>query len=169
MSKHSDRTRLTYIVFGIYCVLLAWLVLFKFATNVADIPHMRNLNLVPFADPSVVNGAVSVDEIMYNLLVFIPFGMYMHLFLKQRHWALQMLPALLLSVLFELTQYVFAIGGTDITDVLMNTSGGIIGVALSALCMRHFPSGFEKVLNYIGLVIELLFIALLSVVLVASA
>lgn len=34
------------------------------------------------------------------------------------------------TLLYEVVQYIFAIGASDITDLLGNTLGGVIGIAL---------------------------------------
>lgn len=159
----------TYMVFGIYFALLVWLILFKFATSVDEIPQMRNLNLVPFGESMIVNGKISFDEIIYNLVVFIPFGMYMRIFLAKKHWLLQWLPAVLLSIGFELSQYVFAIGGSDITDVITNSAGGLLGVGLCAALAKWRPMNYEKIINRIGLVAEIVFLLLLGTLLAVNA
>ncbi len=165
----KNRRWPTFVIFGIYVGLLTWLILFKFATSLDEIPQMRNLNLVPFSESMVVNGNISFDEIIYNLLVFIPFGMYMRIFLTRHHWIIQVLPALILSFTYEMLQYVFAIGGSDITDVITNTAGGLIGVGLCAALMKWKPASYGKILDWTGFALEVIFLALLGLLLIANA
>ena len=168
-----DKSRcLTYAVFGIYLLLLLWIVLFKLATSVDDILGMRRvrcLNLIPFAGPAILNGSIVFDEIVFNFLVFIPFGMYMRMLLKRRSWLIQLLPPFLASVAFEVVQYVFAIGVSDITDVIMNTAGAATGLAVFALLARFWPEKSEKVINVIGLVLEILFIGFSTFLIIANS
>ena len=45
-----------------------------------------------------------------------------------------------LSLVLEVCQYVFALGRTDIDDLLFNTLGALIGAAFARLCgERLFP------------------------------
>ena len=46
------------------------------------------------------------------------------------------------SFAVEVIQYVFAIGATDITDVIMNTFGGFIGLAGYAAMADHTNDQF---------------------------
>ena len=56
--QSKKEKRITCIVFGIYMFLLCWLVLFKFATNIEEIPHMRGVNLIPFYSGTVQRSAL---------------------------------------------------------------------------------------------------------------
>ena len=40
-----------------------------------EIPHLRGINLIPYAASVVVNGKVQISEIIENMLVFLPFGL----------------------------------------------------------------------------------------------
>ena len=42
----------------------------------------------------------------------------------------------LLSLVFEVTQYIRMLGTSDLTDLLTNTLGGIIGAGMFCLCQR---------------------------------
>jgi len=44
------------------------------------------------------------------------------------------------SLVFEVTRYVSAIGRTDISDVMTNTTGGLIGLGLLTLAHHWFGS-----------------------------
>ena len=46
--ENNRSKMISYIVFGAYLFLLTWLVLFKFAFTIEEIPHLRQVNLIPF-------------------------------------------------------------------------------------------------------------------------
>lgn len=141
----SKRQRnLSYFVFGIYLVLLVWLVLFKFALRAEDIAHMRGVNLIPFYYDTEVNARVHGKEVFFNILIFVPLGVYLSIFFPDRRFLWTALPGFLLSLFFEVTQYVFAIGATDITDLIGNTAGTLLGVGLCALFRRILKSPAKK-------------------------
>jgi glycopeptide antibiotics resistance protein len=124
------------ILFAVYLVVLAWLVLFKFSIHIASVLHYdkRSLNFVPFSRASGSPGE-SVD----NVLVFIPFGLLLSVNFKRMGLWSKLLIVLSASIVAETLQYIFAIGVTDITDVIANTSGGLTGIV-----------GYELSSKYIG-------------------
>ena len=62
---------ISYIVFGAYLFLLTWLVLFKFAFTIEEIPHLRQLNLIPFHYETSVAFITHMKEVIYNILIFV--------------------------------------------------------------------------------------------------
>ena len=158
----------TLIVFIGYLILLSWLILFKLATNAEMIPNMRNINLVPFAESVIVNGRIYIKEIIYNILAFVPLGVYISIIRKD--WSLwkKVIVVFGLSLLFEITQYIFAIGGSDITDLITNTLGGVMGIGVYSLIRRVFKEKSICIINVIGIVIELCAICMLVLLVLAN-
>lgn len=112
-----------------YLVVLVWLVVFKLALGwgaVLRAHQIRELNLVPFAHATWGIRSETVD----NVLAFVPFGLLAQVTIKRVSTWWKLLGICLVSVVFETTQYVLAIGVTDITDVLTNTMGGLLGLLL---------------------------------------
>ncbi|MDR0862534.1 MAG: VanZ family protein [Oscillospiraceae bacterium] len=132
MSKRQKRV--TVGLSAVYFVLLAWLVLFKFRLNLGDLNHVRSVNLIPYG--ASIPGRLYLFEIVYNVLAFIPTGLYLHMLKPDWSFARKALPCFGLSLLFEVAQFVFAIGASDITDVIGNTLGGVIGIGVFALLRR---------------------------------
>jgi glycopeptide antibiotics resistance protein len=126
---------LTRILLAIYSIILIWLILFKFSVHISAVLHYdkRSLNLVPFS-----NSSGSVSEIVDNVLVFIPFGVMLGINFKRFNLWSKLLVVLLASIGAETIQYIFAIGATDITDVITNTLGGLLGLIGYDLSSKHF-------------------------------
>lgn len=162
------QKRISYVIFAIYLLLLVWLILFKFSISFHDLAHIRNINLIPFGDSAVINGRISFGEILWNILVFIPLGVYICIFKQDWTFVKKAVPCFLLSLLFEIIQYVFAIGASDITDIIGNTLGGITGIAVFALFRRFFREKCITVINSIGLTVEVLAVFMLGILLVAN-
>ena len=57
-----------------YWAALAWIIVFKMSFSAAGLPHLRSLNLIPFAESVIVNGHLDTTEIFQNLAAFVPFG-----------------------------------------------------------------------------------------------
>ena len=144
-----------------YLVILVWLVLFKFAGNVSAILHQhhRSLNLVPFAAPSMLNGKINYGEIVFNCVFFIPFGLLLCVNFKKGGFLSKLAIILAFSLTAEITQYIFRIGATDITDVITNTGGGLIGLILYSLCNKFISDDkLDRIIIVGGIVLLILFI-----------
>ena len=128
---NKKKSKAFLVVFGVYLALLVWCILFKFSLRPEEIPHLRGINLIPYAASVVVNGKVQISEIIENMLVFLPFGLCISAFYPDSEIQNRILLASGLSLFFEVTQYIFAIGASDITDVIDNTLGAVIGILLN--------------------------------------
>ena len=117
---------LSWALFAAYLLILLWLVLFKFSYDpfaVIRDYQTRSLNLIPFAYSRNT-------EMIANLVAFIPFGVMLGVNFKQVDWRYRIAVIFAFSVAVEIIQYWLAIGATDITDVIMNTLGGSLGLAI---------------------------------------
>ncbi|MET1016930.1 MAG: VanZ family protein, partial [Leifsonia flava] len=108
------------VLFGIYLSLLVWIVLWKL-----DVPWVggvqRVIKVVPFAATSG-NGASAPFEVAMNLVLFVPFGVYLGLLAPRWSWWRAGGTVAGASLALEVTQYVLAVGSTDVTDVLVNAA-----------------------------------------------
>lgn len=137
MPTRADRIALV-LLFVVYLVVLTWLVLFKLHEPFIGRDDMREIKLIPFL-PSETYGASSPFEVILNLLVFIPFGIYLRSLTPWRPAAVVAVVAGV-SVAYEVTQFALALGSSDLTDVLVNTAGGLAGVLLFRLILRRSGS-----------------------------
>jgi|SRR5688572_8139299 glycopeptide antibiotics resistance protein len=94
-------------------------------------------NLVPFRDlarsldgrPWGLQPAVA--GLLANLGLFVPFGIAFALRFRQRSWRTLLVLTAAISIGVELWQAVTATGrSSDVTDVVMNTAGGLTGFAM---------------------------------------
>lgn len=136
----------TYLVtlFVIYLMLLVWIVLWKLEPP--WIGGYRVIKLVPFAATSEAGASTPLDVIA-NLVLFIPFGIYLGLLAPSRPWWKSAGVLTLASLALEVTQYVLAVGRSDITDVIVNTVGGLAGLALLALVHSKVHARIVRVMN----------------------
>ncbi|MCR5331749.1 MAG: VanZ family protein [Lachnospiraceae bacterium] len=128
--------RITAILFIIYILYLIWAVLFKFSFSYAEIPYKRQyINWNLFYNPnSYLWSPVIIREKIMNVLIFLPFGAYLYM-LGARRFISSFLIMLFTSILFEIIQYVFVLGTSDVTDVAANTIGGVTGYVLAYLTL----------------------------------
>lgn len=131
-AKTKKQSTLTLVLFIIYLLALAWLILFKLQFSVPAAEEGRVANLIPLLGSFDGNGVIRFSEIRVNILAFIPLGIYLCMLKSRRPFAGKAFVIVGLTLAFEITQFVFAIGRADITDVLGNTLGGIIGICVYA-------------------------------------
>ena len=166
MFQLIKQKKVLYIVFRVYFILLIWLVLFKFATNLSEIPSMRSINLIPFHYDQETSG--HLEEVIYNIIVFIPLGVYVQIFRENWKKSMKFLFIFSTSFLFEMVQFIFAIGASDITDLIGNTIGGIVGILVYMMLKKIMPKKSISIINVVGLLIELVAIGLLVILLNAN-
>lgn len=150
---------------ALYLMILIWLLLFKFTFYILPILHFhyRSLNLIPFAAPSMVNGRINYGEMVYNCIFFIPFGLLLNVNFKKTGFLSKLIFMLAFSLVIELIQYVFAIGASDITDVITNTAGGLLGLILYNLSSRYIKSErLDSIIIGVGIVLLFVFIVFRS-------
>ena len=129
---------LSRILFAAYLFILLWLVLFKFSYDPIAIIHAfqtRSLNLIPFAYSRN-------SEMIANLVAFIPFGVMLGVNFNHVAWRCNIAVIFAFSVVVEIIQYCFAIGATDVTDIIMNTLGGSLGLAGYVAVSKHADDRF---------------------------
>ncbi len=132
MHLNRDKKQLWLaLLLGIYALLLVWLVLFKMDFL---LPHRpRSINLIPFYFQYQQHTALM--EGVANVLAFLPLGLYLSMMGVSAGKLL--LGGATLSLAFELIQFAFAMGVTDITDLITNTAGTAAGVGLYLLLRKH--------------------------------
>lgn len=162
-SIHKLRTFIVY-SFVLYLLTIYFLVILP----LPSIEEVRNLttptmNLIPFSfvidfikespliitNPSTYISAIkhsSFYVVIFNIFMTIPFGMYLKYYYKcslKKTLAF----SFLLSLFFELTQltglyfiYPRAYRLFDVDDLILNTTGGIIGFGIMSLIDKFLPS-----------------------------
>ena len=126
----KNEKQITKILFIIYLLLLTWIIVMKMEFSLDAIYRMRSLNLIPLEGTAVYNNQLHYEEIYLNILIFIPFGLYLSMLKPDWSFFKKLLPIFLVSLIFESLQYLFYIGASDVTDLIGNTFGGLIGIII---------------------------------------
>lgn len=152
----------------VYLIALTWIILFKLSFSAADLPHLRSINLVPFMGSVIVNGKVDFSEIIDNAIAFIPFGILLSTLWEEKSVIKRILPIFLTSLSFEILQFIFSIGASDITDLITNTIGGIIGICIFVIFKKMLKDKCSKVVNIISLVFAIILILFIAFLILAN-
>lgn len=162
MEKHSHSihrlNRVTTILFIIYLLAICWILLLKLGVQFSYMDK-RSVNLIPFSGP----GILTVENIL-NVVIFVPLGIYAgSLFQLWIFWK-KFVFVFLFSVLLEGLQYILRIGAFDVTDIITNTFGGIIGLIIFKGIERSFNNRVKtkKFINLIAATGTILMILLLG-------
>jgi glycopeptide antibiotics resistance protein len=75
-----------------------------------------------------------LENLLGNIVLFIPLGIYLSLLFRRRF--ISLLLTATLSAAAELIQLHFALGSCDVDDIILNTLGGALGIALYFVLAR---------------------------------
>jgi glycopeptide antibiotics resistance protein len=164
----------TVTLFLFYLLALAGIILFKTKLAFSFLRYQftfvmdaqRSINLIPFGAMLKLNGVPSYSEIIYNGLAFVPFGVFICMLKNKRSFMNLFVPIILTSLFFEVAQYVFALGSSDITDVIANTLGGLAGAGIFFVFHRICKENVNRVLNITALVFEIGLALLIGLIIV---
>lgn len=164
--KDKTASKLTTVLFIIYLIILSWILLFKLGVRFSYMAN-RRVNLVPFSQPLILNGKTDFGEMILNVVIFVPLGIYAGVLFKRWTFINKLFFFFLMSLMIEALQFIFRIGAFDITDIITNTLGGIIGLMIFIAIEKIFNNGIkaQKFINIIattGTVLIILFLLLLK-------
>ena len=154
----------------VYLVVMTWIILFKMELDIRLLRQMnlRSINLIPFAGSLIVNGKADMSEVILNIAVFIPFGTYLSMLDRKMSFIMNFLPIFAVILMYEVLQYCFDIGASDITDLLGNTLGGIIGIGLFTVCSKILGEKTVRILNILAAVGTVAVVVLLVLLIVVN-
>lgn len=142
---------LFYLMFTVYTVFLIKIILFKTIPLSAILRGkfmpLRSLNVIPFRTimEYFTNEAIEFARVLANvggnIAIFIPLGMFAAFMAGRKPLRLQVLWLLAISLSLEVIQYALALGSSDIDDILLNVTGGVIGIGLVAQLRKLTRSG----------------------------
>ena len=164
--KKQKGIILAYIVFVVYLFFLCWLILFKLADSPEKIPSMRGINLIPFYYDQLAGSRFQLNEILYNVFIFVPVGFFFSALGKKMIISGIMYSALL-SFGFEVLQWCFSLGASDITDLITNIAGGALGAGLFFVLGKLFKGKEVIAVSIIGAILELLLISLMIILIIS--
>lgn len=158
------------IVFIMYALCLLRIVLFKRVTLTELIkfgidPSKRVIYYMPFAGFTYLfqggyNFFSICENYIGNLVLFIPLGIIINYYSKKANYKKSLLYGALLSISFEIIQYIFAIGTSDINDVIMNSCGALIGCFIYKMIIRKNDDKIDSIRNISIFILGLIIISI---------
>lgn len=148
-------------------LLIAWFMVILPLPRIEDVAKMSGpwAQLVPFNfinDLKSVNFSLtdvrtwlsalkdsSVYTVLFNFVLTLPFGVYLRYYFNRKWWEVLVM-SFMLSLFFEITQLSCLFGIYprpyrlfDVDDLIVNTTGGMIGFALTPLFSKILPTRKE--------------------------
>lgn len=144
MIKHKKNRSLIVFAFIVYLIVLIWIIVFKMCISLEELVCARSINWIPFYYNQYVGFGFHLRDIMGNIIIFMPFGIFISLLRSE--WSLfkKVAPVFCTSVAFEIIQFITGWGAADTTDVITNTVGGIMGIGLYILIKKFFGNHAKK-------------------------
>ena len=139
MKDSIKNNKLTSVLFVIYLIATFWIIVLKLSAHFSYMGIRRSINLIPYSESFTLNGKLDFSEMIMNVVIFVPLGIYAGILFKRWGVGKNMFLFFIISLICEGLQYFLALGVFDITDIINNTLGGIIGLMMYV--------GFEKVLK----------------------
>lgn len=152
----------------LYIILLLYSLIFKnispFELFDSNRVYYRSVNVMPFYTIiSYLSGSQNVPPIVVlsnifgNIILFVPFGIYFQILYK-RKIRNNMLIIFLITMFVEMFQFIFGLGAIDVDDIILNCSGGLVGILVYKI-LSYFMKNEEKVQTIIvltGLIVIML-------------
>jgi glycopeptide antibiotics resistance protein len=123
----------------------------------------RRISLIPFSQAFIANGEIDVPEIILNVLIFVPLGIYGGMLFSEWTFKKKVFFVFLISLIIEGLQFILGAGAFDTTDLITNTFGGLVGLMIFTAIQKVFNNSFKagKFINIIALIGTILMIVLL--------
>jgi glycopeptide antibiotics resistance protein len=83
MKDSNKSNKLINVLFVIYLIALFWIIVLKFNVPFSYMGNMRRINLIPFSEPLILNGKLDFGEIILNVFIYVPLGIYAGILFKR--------------------------------------------------------------------------------------
>ena len=102
-----------------------------------------------------------------NVVIFVPLGVYTGILFERWIFGRKLFLLFLISLIVEGLQFILAVGAFDITDIITNTLGGIIGLTVFKAIEKAFNDSvkaqkFINIISAVGTVLMILLLLLLK-------
>lgn len=134
----------TFVFLIIYLLILAYVCFWSEGYGRTLVKNTYHYNLVPFKEimrfytyRELVGFKAFLLNLFGNVLAFLPFGMMMPIVSrKNRKFSRVLLMTFILSLFIECIQLIFRVGSFDVDDLILNTTGGVIGYIV--FCLMNY-------------------------------
>ena len=130
--------------FLFYLLAIYFLVIFPLPDKNTIDPNQNRVNLIPFQFLFTILKEPCIYTVLLNILMFVPFGMYLRYFFSCSYKRVLFL-SFCLSLFFEMTQitglyflYPYPYRVFDVDDLVLNAMGGFFGFFLLKMIRKCY-------------------------------
>lgn len=156
------KKKIMIIVFIIYIAVLLKITIFRSGFGTYELMQNGKINAIPIINLIKVlknNPLFFIYIFVGNIIWFIPLGFFLRKLTKLKTIYIVML-GVLLSLIIEMSQYVFGVGESELDDLILNTIGTWLGVAVGKLTGRLNPKSKQYLLSNIHIVFAVVLIVM---------
>lgn len=159
----SERAYKTLLItsFACFIFILCWCIIFKMGNN-NDINKMFNGKQGAFSlkkrfnvglQSTFIKGRIvsarQLRDALLNVLVFLPFGIYLPLIFKKNKLIKTLIVAVFTTIIFELFQLFLIWGCFTVDDLVANTLGAIVGLFFYFIIVKHLNCRLITAINFL--------------------
>ncbi|MDY6065599.1 MAG: VanZ family protein [Finegoldia sp.] len=161
--KRLKNKKIIAFAFFYYLIFCLWILLFKMSLDLEAVGSVRLFNLIPFGLAGTFSTRMLIEDFIYNILAFIPFGIFIKSLRRDKSLKNNLLVGFLFSIFIEVSQYLLAVGVSDGTDLTANSLGALLGIFIYDLFSKKFSEKWVdkiigEVLFPLGFLLSLLLI-----------
>ncbi|QWU07776.1 VanZ family protein [Heyndrickxia coagulans] len=140
----NNRKKINAAVLFVFIVYAAYLMELLFFIPYRHAPNSASQNVIPFKTIRMYilyyryfQFEVWFSNLFGNIFMFMPFGFFLPILFRRmrKAWIMGLLSCLA-SALAEIIQGYFHVGGFDVDDILLNTTGGLCGYGIFLLVRK---------------------------------
>ena len=128
------------VLFIVYILFLLYFLIFSDWYGRSGVMDYYHYNLTPlkeikrFWEYREQLGFWAIINLAGNVLIFLPFGFFKSMASRNRRFWETVMDGFLLSLLVEVFQLLSKVGRFDVDDLILNTSGVMIGYFIFVIC-----------------------------------
>lgn len=137
--REQIKTVFLYVIFSCYILLLFKILIWSRVSILELLDRQwilfRSVNLIPFDSINQYMSGntdtirrLAFGNVIGNIVIFIPLGLYLPLFKKNKRILVNFMCIFIVSLAVEILQGLLGIGVSDIDDIILNSLGGGIGI-----------------------------------------
>lgn len=180
MKNEKVLKRLSIVIFTIYLLLALWVIIFKCNRmfSVIDVYNLlskmtlserllREINPIGWYinPPEVSQLPFYIRDDILNILIFIPFGMYLSYFVKNKKVLKIVIITFCFSLFLEGLQLFTMLGACSTKDLITNTLGAFIGCIIYK---KIYSTDRIKILNIFSIIVLTVIIPLFLYAIVST-
>ena len=150
MNIYKKNRALTISVFVFYVIILLWITIFKcnHATPIYELriflESMTVAERFAYATSKLTLKDGEMTEMILNVFIFIPFGILIPLLRGKTAPITTTVLALLSTFFIECLQLLFCFGWFTYSDLILNTTGAVLGIIIYAVFVKRINEENKK-------------------------